>query len=196
MDCRGWGMTDAYPLSWPEGWPRTKYRQSSKFRTTLAGALNNVQNELGRLGAKNIVLSSNVTLGNNRPADPGIAAYFVRDGRQLCIPCDAWNKVEDNLQAIAKTIEALRGIERWGAKHMVDAAFSGFAALPPPSQQVTDQRWHAVLGVSPDATAAQVEAAYRDLARRYHPDITQDGGQRMAAINAARDAYRRGRGNG
>ncbi|HEX7051759.1 MAG TPA: J domain-containing protein [Longimicrobiales bacterium] len=186
-------MTDAYPLAWPQGWPRTKFRQPSKFRTTLSAALKNVQAELTRLGAKNVVLSSNVCLGNEKPTDPGVAVYFVRDGRQLCIPCDAWTKVEDNLQAIARTIEALRGIERWGAKHTVDAAFAGFAALPPPGERISDHRWYVVLGVTPDATPAQVEAAYRDLARRYHPDVAPDGAARMAAINAARDAYKRER---
>jgi hypothetical protein len=49
----------------------------------------------------------------------------------------------------------------------------------------------AVLGVAPDASAEEVAAAYRRLAKRWHPD--RAGGQagaRMAEINAAYDLLR------
>lgn len=180
-------MTQAYPLAWPPGWPRTEAakREGSRMRTTLSAALKNVETEVRLIGGKGMVLSSNVTLGATRPADPGVAVYFDRSGDQVAIPCDRWSKVEDNLQAIAKTIEALRGIERWGAKHMVKAAFRGFAALPPPGAQ---RPWRAVLGLSADAqpTASQVDARYRTLAITRHPD---HGGSQaaMAELNRARD---------
>ena len=32
-------MTAAYPLTWPDHIPRQKYRESGRFKTTLAGAL-------------------------------------------------------------------------------------------------------------------------------------------------------------
>jgi hypothetical protein len=50
----------------------------------------------------------------------------------------------------------------------------------------------AVLGVTPDASVDEVAAAYRRLAKRWHPDRTggeQDAG-RMADINAAYDLLR------
>jgi curved DNA-binding protein CbpA len=50
----------------------------------------------------------------------------------------------------------------------------------------------AVLGVAPDASAEEVAAAYRSLAKRWHPDRA-DGPQavrRMAEINAAYDLLR------
>jgi hypothetical protein len=174
----------AYPLAWPPGFPRTKRPGKSQFRVTLNGALNGVHDELRRLGAKHIVLSSNVTLGNHRPEDTGVACYFVRAGRQLCIPCDAWDKVEDNLRAIEKTINAQRGIERWGGKHLVDAAFDGYVALPPPGRSLEDATWRRVLGVDDGADLGTVERAYRKLAIAHHPDQGGDPDQ-MARINAA-----------
>jgi hypothetical protein len=59
-----------------------------------------------------------------RISDSGAAVYFTRKGRDQCIACDKWDSVRDNLHAIGKTIEALRGIDRWGTGEMVDAAFA------------------------------------------------------------------------
>jgi curved DNA-binding protein CbpA len=43
---------------------------------------------------------------------------------------------------------------------------------------------YAVLGVNPDADRAAIRRAYRDLARRHHPDFGGDVGE-MARINEA-----------
>ncbi len=141
----------AYPLQWPAGWPRTGGRESSRFKATLAGALKELQDEVRLLGGAGMVLSSNVTLGRERPADPGVVAYFFFEKQQVAVPCDRWHLVQDNVKAIALTINAMRGMERWGAKHMIRAMFQGFRALPAPE---TD--WRALLG-SP-RTLAEAEA--------------------------------------
>lgn len=50
-----------------------------------------------------------------------------------------------------------------------------------------------ILGISPDATDEQVKDAYRDLAKKYHPDNYADNplkefaGEKMSEINAAYD---------
>ncbi len=50
-----------------------------------------------------------------------------------------------------------------------------------------------ILGVSPDATDEDIKAAYRSLARKYHPDKYRDSdladmaGEKMKEINAAYD---------
>ncbi len=46
---------------------------------------------------------------------------------------------------------------------------------------------HTLLGLSPDASTSDVIAAYRRLARIWHPDVTDDpaAAQRFAALNAA-----------
>ncbi|WP_160119676.1 J domain-containing protein [Rhodovarius lipocyclicus] len=178
----------AYPLAWPAGWPRTQCRQVWPGKNiTLAAALTECQAELRRLGATNIVLSSNVTLGADRPADPGVVAYCTYDGMQVSIPCDRWVTVAGNLRAIAKTIEAMRGMERWGAKHMIKAMFQGFVALPAPKS------WWEIIGAQATASMADIEAAYRQAARRAHPDTPTGSHAAMAELNAAMDQARKER---
>jgi curved DNA-binding protein CbpA len=59
---------------------------------------------------------------------------------------------------------------------------------------MTDRRdgdAYSVLGVLPGADDEAIAAAYRLLARRYHPDIAGEGGtRRMMHINAAFEAIR------
>jgi len=46
--------------------------------------------------------------------------------------------------------------------------------------------WWTVLGVSPNSSKAEINAAYHQLAKKYHPDMGGDA-VKMAIINAARD---------
>lgn len=187
-------MTDqtieAYPLAWPLGRPRAKYRDNSNFRVTPGKAYADVRNEVARLGGTGLIISTNVPLrrdgmpmANGRPnGDPGVAVYFTYKKKPMCFACDRWWKVEDNARAIAKTIEALRGIERWGTGNMVEQAFTGFIALPAP------ESWWQVLGLSgPNVPRDEIEQTHRRLAMQYHPDREGGDTDKMARINRARD---------
>jgi len=183
-------MTEAYPLHWPEGWPRTKSPGSSQFKTSLPGALKNVQESVRRFAADSgkkvdgVVISSNVTLGVQKPEDPGVAIYFTWDGISTCICVDRYAKVEDNLQAIHHCIEAERTKLRHGGINLVRAAFRGYAALPPPSGSSARPWWN-VLGLHKGATADEINAAYRTKSKAAHPDA---GGSTaaMTELNQAR----------
>lgn len=173
-------MIDAYPLQWPPAWPRTARPRPARFDTNFGAARKALMNELRMLGATDIVISSNVALrrdnlpyaGQKQPDDPAIAVYFKLNGENQCVPCDKWSRTEDNLQAIRKTIEALRGLERWGAKEMVNAAFRGFKALPESVIVTpnTSRTWWEVLGVEMDAPEHIIRLAYKKLAFEKHPD--------------------------
>lgn len=189
-------MTVAYPLHWPHAFPRTKLRTSSRFGTSVSGAIRNVQDELRRFGndsgkrVENVVISSNVTLTDQRPADPGIACYFRWENIDCCIAIDRYNKVEDNLQAVARIIEAERTKLRHGGLNIVRAGFRGFAALPPPtgpSGQLASP-WRTVLGLPAAAKLPDAETAYRKLVKTHHPDAGGDAAQFNAITDAIRQA--------
>lgn len=158
-------MTEAYPLHWPAGKPRTQSPTRASFSTSKQIAQMELMKELRMLGAKNVVLSSNLKLRNdglpyaNQPKtnDEGIAVYFVYKGRQTCFACDRWDLSKDNIQAIRKTIEALRGIARWGTGDMMEAAFRGFEALPAPRKQ----EWWETLDVPKDADQSTIKDAFK-----------------------------------
>lgn len=185
----------AYPLQWPAGRPRSQRREFARFRTSIGKARDEVVREVqrlcGRWARPGLVISSNLPIRNDglpyanasQPKDSGVAVYFTYGKRQVCFACDRWLRIEDNLLAIAKSIEAMRGIARWGTGDMLEAAFTGFAALPEPAKA----HWSEVLGVARSAGVDAVQAAYRDLARQRHPDV---GGSEdaMRELNAARDA--------
>lgn len=195
-------MAEAYPLAWPAGWPRAKSRQRASFskktwdssyrwqstgRLSVADARQRLSDELDRLGARYVTLSTNLETrldGQPRsnqaePADPGVAVYFRLDGKDIVLACDKWDRVADNIAAVAKHIDAIRGMDRWGVGS-TRQAFAGYEALPAPEQ------WWQVLGLSERAGREDIKAAYRQKAREAHPD--QGGSDAaMARLNAARD---------
>ncbi len=137
-----------------------------------------------------IVISTNVptrldgTPRSDRPEprDSGAAVYWgTKKGEQRCMAIDRYERVADNLAAIAATLDAMRAIERHGGATILDRAFSGFAQLAAPEQPFQ------VLGVSAHASKEEIERAYRLLASKHHPDKGGDPNE-MARINAARDA--------
>jgi hypothetical protein len=188
---------DAYPLCWPTGWPRARQREQARFRVSLATARSYLLGELALMGATDVAVSSNaVLLRDGRIAakqpridDPGVAVYFTLASEPRCIPCDRWDQLVDNVCAIGLTVAALRGLERRGAGEMVQAAFRGFAALPASSTTGGEGPWGSVLDVAPGASPAQIDAAYRRLAREHHPDACGDA-ERFRAIA---EAYRQGK---
>lgn len=190
-------MVAAYPLSWPEAFPRSKSREAGKFKTSLPAALKNVQDSLRLFGSdsgravSNIILSSNVTLGQAKPADPGVAAWFLWDGEQRCIPVDRYATVEANLQAIHHILEARRVEMRHGTLALMRATFQGFTpALPAPGRR--SRPWREVLGLAHvplvNIGRATIENAYRGLARDCHPDKPGGSNEDMAELNAAKEA--------
>lgn len=184
----------AYPLTWPQQFPRAKSREAGRFKTSLASALKNVQDSLRMFAADSnrkldgLVISSNVTLGAQKPADPGVAIWFVWDGLQVCIAVDRYTSVESNLQAIHHIIEARRVELRHGTLALVRATFSGFLSLPAP----TGKSWREVLGCGSGPIGIdELDKAYRRAANRAHPDKPGGSNEAMSEVNIAYEQARK-----
>jgi hypothetical protein len=161
----------SFPLCWPQGWERTPRNRvdSSRFRTSVSWSIKDLLNEIRLLGGMYPVISSNVPTKRDgtpyanfrEPGDSGVSVYFNLKGKQQCIPCDNWNKVVDNIVAISKTINALRGIDRWGTKKMRDATFKGFKALPPSNDRYFYNCYN----------ESDLKLKYKRLVKELHPDL-------------------------
>jgi hypothetical protein len=186
---------EAYPLHWPDNWPRTPLDNIgySAFKTSMNDAQNGLMYEIDRLGGEYVVLSTNIRLrkdgmpytSDKEPEDAGVAVYFQYRGEQMCFACDKYYYVKENMQAIRKTIEALRGIERWGASDMMQRAFSGFAQLPSPEQSRV-RLWREVLGIAENINDIDyIKHVYKRLASERHPDKQGGSDDAMAELNKA-----------
>ena len=189
-------MTQAYPLHWPRGFPRTKSPRRSQFRTGLDGAVRNVTESL-RAFAKdsgkdivNLIISSNVTLMNMTPADAGVAIYFRWDEIDCSIAVDRYPTPAENLQAIKHVIDAERTKLRHGGLNIVRAAFRGYAALPPPrdaSGQIAPPWWKVMGFDAEPQDLAAVEARWREIAKERHPDKGGNDAEFALIVNAVRE---------
>lgn len=201
-----------FPLSWPAAWKRTpndRRRQARFFassasidglqrwkggKVTIAQAIERLDKQLAMLRATAPILSTNVSLGRRGeplssrgdPQDPGAACYFQLKQKPRVLACDAWDRVADNIAAIAAHIDAMRRIERYGVGNL-EQAFAGYDALPAPSAE-NRAPWRGMLGFPAGATvtADDVQVAYRAHARQ----AGNDQGA-LLQLNLARDAAMR-----
>jgi hypothetical protein len=158
---------------------------------SIADGRERVLRELQRMGidGADLVISTNLPLrldglprvDARNPTDPGVAVYWRKGKVNRCMAIDRYDRVTDNLAAIAATLEAMRAIERHGGAEILDRAFTGFVALAAPEQ------WFQVLGVKATASREDIDTAYRRLAMQHHPDREGGNAEQMARINQARD---------
>lgn len=187
---------EAFPLQWPEGWPRTpswKRESDNRFGgkvygLTMGRARDQLIAELQRMGAGSVVISTNVELrldglpySKQKLLDePGVAVYFMFKKRPMVMAVDRYTSVAGNMRSLTLAIEAMRQLERHGGGTMMERAFTGFAAIAPPDWK---KPWREVFGVTPD-WRGDITALYREKAKNRHPDA---GGsdQLMAELNVA-----------
>lgn len=203
-------MTQAYPLQWPRGRARkpARLRKAGRFTVgenvksphtgnwyktqkaiTVHEATKRLVQECARIGAQGLVISSMLELRNDGfprsgqriPDDPGVCIYFNLSGKPRAMPCDTYDSVAANIAAVAAHIEATRAIERHGVATVAEM-FEGFTALPAPNAK---KPWWEVLGLRSDASAPEVESAFKTKAKSAHPDMGGSS-EAMAELNRAR----------
>lgn len=170
-------MIENYPLQWPAGYPRIA-RPSDKYKfypTGLTSEIALLKDELKRMKATGLVISTNIPVtadGNpyakySKPADTGVAVYFSVSNKAMALCCDKWNTVEANIRALTMSVDAMRGLDRWGVSEILNRAFMGFKALP---EKAASFPWWDVLGLSRTCTRKEIVAAYKKKIKAHHPD--------------------------
>lgn len=202
-------LAEAFPLAWPLGKPRSVERESGQFgvtidkqstfdpektykkkqQITVGAALSRLRDQLKLLGVETSVISTNMPIrrdglpmsGRAEPLDPGVACYFVLEGVARVLAGDKFDRIADNIAAIAAHIDALRGQARWGIGDLAQA-FAGYKALPAFGGI---RPWWELLGFkAPPASLDMVKAKRTELLVLHHPD--RGGNMNQAAeINAA-----------
>jgi len=174
------------PLNWPDGEPRTPTkRTASPFQVTRGRTERQLEDELKRFKATDIMLSYDRGRGGGAPKDSAVALYFdLPGGRKISICCDLYKNQDDNVRAIYMVIEAMRTIERYGGQHLSQKSFTGFTALPPPKDvwSILGINKQAALPLSPRLRREYVMEAFRERAKEGHGK-----GNDMAALVEARD---------
>lgn len=180
----------------------TKTGQFSSYRCrvalTVGEEIQRVREEVQRIpGVEGLIISTNLpTRDDGLPKasasangkDPGVAVYWAvrKRGRAVpyVMPCDTYDSIADNLHAIALSVEAMRGLDRWGAVKL-EQAFAGFAALPPGSTPTPQQPpWREVLGgawpddLDDEDLLALAKSRHRKAMLGAHPD--KGGGVELA----------------
>lgn len=193
-----------YPLSWPEGWKRTRddgSLKSAQFKNygkqvSVTIGLERILQQLASMGIKrdDVLISTNIPTrldgmprsDQSEPRDHGVAVYWRKSqtAPMQCMAIDIYRTVADNLCAVAATLEAMRAIERHGGAQVQERTFRGFAALP---SKAGSRPWREVLGVAgTNVTAAFIEDQFRSLSRVRHPDVAGGSHDKMAELNQAR----------
>jgi hypothetical protein len=197
MNSNATTLPAAYPLYWPEEWPRTPYgsKKRSRYDVTYQKASTEALQSLKRMRVSQWSLSSNLRVQRNLPPtegaaareDSGAALWWIDPKRRetRVIACDMYESVRENVRAIGLAIEALRALERTGATQILDRAMQTFATkgLPAPKPE-----WVYALGlVDYPASQAHVHEAFRSRSKLAHPD---SGGshQSFIELQQARDA--------
>jgi len=169
----------ASPLTWPDGWKRTNSPMRSQFaKHSIGKATNFLIEELGRMGIPdwNIIISTDLRLRNDglpystqrAPEDKGAAVWWKDNKEQRVIALDKYARIADNIYAIGKTIEAMRGIKRWGGSEILDRTFTGFTSLPSPDHVVI-RSWRDVLEYYGN-DLMEANEAYKRARNVAHPD--------------------------
>lgn len=160
----------------------SRHSWKQKGEVTIADGVNRVREQLQRMGIldDDLVVSSNLQLrldgfprsGQAEPNDPGVAVYWHEPNQYgnppRCMAIDRYDRVADNLAAVAATLDAMRAIERHGGAEILERAFTGFTALPGPGMS---GHWSDVLDPADPA------GSYRRLRGEHHPDRGGDASE-------------------
>lgn len=193
---------------WPKQPTPPARRRDAAFRASYSATLDLLETELARLNARDIIVQAYFTLDQIRndgwprssanPSEPGVIVSCQTPKGPLAFPCDTYRTFDDNLRAIALSLQALRAVDRYGVTQHAEQ-YKGFTPLPSAegkgmspadaahfiavNQNGSGQHF-SLEQILKDKTA--FSEAYRSAARKLHPDAggTQES---FVKLQQARD---------
>lgn len=193
-------------------WPRDRRRQQrSRFDAPWSVTIEQLEREIGHLirGPREYVLEVDVAesdirldgrlRASARPGYPGIIVSFESKHGPLRYIVDEFNDWQDNVRALAKGLEALRMVDRYGITSDGEQ-YTGFNALPagrPMGAAMTVDDAARLLasysaGILPAeiiGNPASLSLAFRHASRATHPDTGGDPDE-FRRVAEARDLIR------
>jgi len=165
-------MTAGY--DWPHGFDRTHPDRREPyphgFRVDVQQAFENILTQLERLGAEAVTVETaadhqtrnpNLPYADADPEDPTVVVRYEKDGRTMVVPCDRWDNLRDNAEAVAKYVDAKRALDRYGIE-----------------TRTTEWETQIVRGDSGGSSSGGVEAASGDAGADDTTVDAGDGGRR------------------
>ncbi len=188
------GMTLRPLQSWPREFTHTRRR--SPFRAGWSDTIDLLDRELHKLGSYNRNAPSVLQIAMREqdfrldgmpragaiPAHPGVILHVEAAAQgPLSFPCDAFDRWQDNLRAIALALEALRKVDRYG--------------ITPGNEQYTG--WKAIEATpTVDATTAACDLLARVAWPNERPENRAEWASKIARdAEIGRNTYRKARAN-
>lgn len=183
--------------TWPDKSTPAIQRKRSPFQATWAKTIDLLEDELGRVDAKNVVIEvdcdpSEIRIDGHLRANAklrgsGVVVSFDSPKGALRFPCDRFDDWKANVRGIALSLQALRTVDRYGVTQLAEQ-YKGWTALPDTRNEQKSkqqaaaewmvQRLHAnTVGVVPSVQEIIGNedcrrSAYKTLAAMMHPDKT------------------------
>jgi hypothetical protein len=206
----------SFPLSWPEGWKRTKSRTQAAFnktrdvrydgqgqavyqgktRLSVADAVHRVLSQLDLMGIRDddCIISTNVPLrldgmprSDSEPSDPGVAVYWQKKN-QPSMRCMAIDRYTRVADNLAAVAATLDAMRAIERHGGAEILNRAFLGFAA-LPETASQPWREVLGIKSGTvpTPDVIQSRYRDLVKLHHPDV---GGKAedFQRIVQARDA--------
>lgn len=178
------------PPVWPGKATPAYARRRAPFKTIETKALDLLEREVRMLGGKNVEIAVDVEprhirndgklYANARPRSPAVVVSFDTKEGRLAFPCDTFGFFWANVDAVARALEALRMVDRYGVQQ--GRQYTGFKALPPATAPTMSVEAAALLvgtiasripsGILNDRALAR--EAVRIASARSHPDAGGD----------------------
>jgi len=176
----------------------------SKFKKSYGETMRDLDKELRMIGASNVVISldcdsreirnDGMPRSDCRPRSPAVVLSFEsRKTGAMQMPCATYHDWQDNVRAIAMSLEALRAVDRYGVTQKAEQ-YKGWSKIAgPDAAQTKESSAKLISQFSGFADADIVRSAeiYRSAVKAAmvttHPDRNGGAEGSFKAVQAARE---------